>query len=271
MALFRTFTLDGENSADYGLYISGEAVYNAPARAVEMVTIPGRNGALAMDQGYFENIPVSYPAGVFANSQKDFAAKMDAIRNWLGSKHDYVVLTDDYHPEYFRMALFKDGLNAKPVRYNTASQFSIVFECKPQRFLLSGNLPFDLASDYQVLMDENGVDLQNENGIDIEGATVELYTITNPTKFDARPLIRATGSGTIGIGTHLISIFGIKESTDIYIDSDAMEIYTLSGAVAVSAASNVSFNTPDFPVIKPGTQGLTHTMPIEIIPRWWRL
>ena len=39
----------GVNSADYGIYITGEAVYNAPERDVEFVEVPGRNGALTLD------------------------------------------------------------------------------------------------------------------------------------------------------------------------------------------------------------------------------
>ena len=44
----------GVDSSDYGIYISGTGTYNAPERAVEFVTVPGRNGAIAMDQGRYE-------------------------------------------------------------------------------------------------------------------------------------------------------------------------------------------------------------------------
>ena len=54
--IFKRLYFDGQSSGTYGVYITGEAVYNAPARDVEMVTIPGRNGQLALDKGRFENI-----------------------------------------------------------------------------------------------------------------------------------------------------------------------------------------------------------------------
>lgn len=271
MALFRTFTLDGENSADYGLYISGTGVYDAPERAIEMVTIPGRNGALAMDQGYFENIEVTYPAGIFADSQEDFADKMDAIRNWLGTKHSYVALTDDYHPDYFRMAVYKAGLTAKPVRYNTASQFNITFECKPQRFLLSGEELWTRAGTYKTLTDENDVILTDENGNELEAGTSGSNTIVNPTNFDSKPLIIVTGPGTVGIGSFSITVAGIAYGTEVYIDCETMEIYTLSGGVPASAADKVSFNTTAFPVLKPGSNGVSGTAAFQIIPKWWRI
>lgn len=271
MALFKTFTLDGENSADYGLYISGDAVYDAPERNLELVDIPGRNGALAIDQGRFENIEVTYPAGIFADNQQDFAEKVDAARNWLGSKHYYVTLTDDYHPEYYRMALFRSGLSVSPVAYNRAGSFQIKFECKPQRFLVSGDDPWEQAGNYQTLTDENSVDLQNESGVDIEGATTEIYTITNPTPWESKPLIIATGSGDIGIGNQSITVSGVSEGVNVYIDCDSMEIYRMTGSVPVNMSAYVAFGRNDFPTLAAGVNAITHTMPIQIIPRWWRL
>ena len=45
MAMMQSITFGGVNSADYGIYIGGEGVFNAPKREVEMIEIPGRNGA----------------------------------------------------------------------------------------------------------------------------------------------------------------------------------------------------------------------------------
>lgn len=271
MALFRTFKLDGVSSGNYGLYISGAGVYNAPERKMSLYAIPGKNGSLAIDEGAFGNIEVEYPAAIVSDSQEDFAEKLIAARNWLASKHYYVRLEDDYHPDEYRQAIFKDGLDVGPVVYNHAGSFKIVFNCKPQRFLTSGEDPWVEATDYTALMDEDSVNLQDENGDDIEGAVTLNTTITNPTAWAARPLIRATGSGTISIGSQTITIGGISESTNIYIDCESMEIYTLSGSTPVSAAKYVSFSGNSFPVINPGSNAIVHTMPIQIIPRWWRL
>lgn len=147
MALFKDFTFDGENSKDYGVYISGDAVYDAPERAMDMVQIPGRNGALALDNGYYKNIDVTYPAGCFAADQADFAAKLSRIRNMLASRHRYCRLEDAYHPDYFRMALYKSGLDVAPVARNKAGRFNIIFDAKPQRFLKSGEVVQELDAD----------------------------------------------------------------------------------------------------------------------------
>lgn len=272
MAIFKSLTFDGINSLDYGVYISGEAVYNAPERAVDMVVIPGKNGALAIDQGRFENIEVTYPAGCFADNQYDFAQKIAAFRNVLASRFSYKRLSDEYNTDEYRMALYRSGLEADAVAHHQAGEFEITFDCKPQRFLIDGEQPYNFVSNYQELLDENSVQLANENGVDIEGGITLSDNIENPTLFPSKPLIKATGSGNIGIGDQLISIMDIDNGTMIYIDCESMEIYTSAGGIITGASSHVSFNGNDFPELPVGTTGLTYTTEaIEIIPRWWRI
>ena len=40
----------GVDTKNYGVVIDGEAVFDAPERDVEVVTIPGRNGTLQIDR-----------------------------------------------------------------------------------------------------------------------------------------------------------------------------------------------------------------------------
>lgn len=272
MAIFNSLIFDGINSLSNGVYITGEAVYNAPERAVDMVNIPGKNGALAIDQGRFENIEVTYPAGCFAKTQAEFAEKIRKIRNVLASRYNYVRLEDTYHPDEYRLALYKSGLEVDPAGYSRAGEFDITFECKPQRFLKSGETAYDFVTSYQGLTDENSVQLQNEKGVDIEGGVGFSNNMINPTEFEAKPLVHVVGPGTVNLGSQQIIISGISKTTNLYIDCETMEIYTKSGSIISGASSFVSFNTPDFPVIPKGTTGFTYTMDIaEIIPRWWRI
>ena len=104
-AIYKTLTFDGKSSAGYGVYITGQAVYNAPEREVEMITIPGRNGSFAFDKGRFENITVTYPAGIFADTESDFSEAISDFRNFLCSRSGYVRLQDDYNPNEYRMAV----------------------------------------------------------------------------------------------------------------------------------------------------------------------
>lgn len=177
-AIYKSLIFDGESSRNYGVYITGEAVYNAPERDVEMVSIPGRNGAFALDNGRFENIEVSYPAGIFADNETDFAEAISDFRNFLCSRKGYVRLTDEYNPGEYRMAIYKSGLEVDPAQLK-AGEFEIVFDCKPQRFLTSG---------------------------ETARAVVDGQTLTNPTLFPASPLIKCKGYGGISFGGDTITI-----------------------------------------------------------------
>lgn len=169
---FKSFTFDGENSRNYGVYITGQGVFNAPERNVEMIEIPNRNGAYALDKGNFNNIEVTYPAGIFADTEADFAQAVSDLRNFLCSRVGYVRLEDDYNTGEYRMAIYKSGLEVSHDML-IVGEFDIVFECKPQRFLKSGETATAITSG---------------------------GTITNPTLFDARPQLQVKGYGTIKLG-----------------------------------------------------------------------
>ena len=174
-----SITFGNINSADYGIYISGEGVFDAPKRAVEMVNVPGRSGAIALDQGYYENITVTYPAHNYEPDMADFKQALSDFRNALASQVGYQRLSDTFHPDEYRMAVFDEGLDINPIKYNTASQFDIKFDCKPQRYLTSG-----------------------ETEITVESGD----TLTNPTQYASSPLLMVEGYGTIGFNGYEVEL-----------------------------------------------------------------
>lgn len=177
-AIFKALTFNGESSRNYGVYITGSGVFNAPARDVEMITIAGRNGSFPLDHGRFENIEVTYPAGVFADNEEDFADAISEFRNMLCSAKGYCRLEDGYNPDEYRLAIYKSGLEVEPAMLK-AGEFEITFECKPQRFLKSGET--------DVTMTSGG-------------------TITNPTRFDSSPLLMVKGNGLIAFNGYEIDV-----------------------------------------------------------------
>lgn len=181
--MYKSLVFDGEDSRDYGVYISGQAVFDAPERDVEMITIPGRNGEFALDQGRFNNITVSYPAGIFADTDENFAKAVSDFRNFVCSRKGYCRLADDYNPDEYRLAIYKNGIEVKPALLK-AGQFNIDFDCKPQRFLTSGETAQTI------------------------GASGD--SIINPTLFDAKPLLEVTGYGKIGIGDETLEVEQIE-------------------------------------------------------------
>lgn len=177
-AMFKSFEFDGTDSRNFGVYITGAAVYDAPEREVEMISIPNRNGAFALDKGRFENIEITYPAGIYADTEADFAEAISDLRNFLCSKRGYCRLTDEYNPNEYRMAIYKSGLEVEPALLK-AGEFEITFECMPQRFLLSGEGKITLTSG---------------------------QTVTNPTLFPSKPMLEVSGYGDININNDAISV-----------------------------------------------------------------
>ena len=171
MAVMQNSILFGEvDSADYGIYISGEGVFDAPKRSIEMVSVPGRNGDIVIDNGYYENIEVTYPSFNYEPDLASFRLALAQFRNALVSQTGYQRLSDTFHPDEYRMAIYSAGLEVDPIKYNTAAKFDIKFDCKPQRYLVSGEDPVEVTS---------GQDL------------------VNPTLYDAEPLLAVEGHGAI--------------------------------------------------------------------------
>lgn len=228
-AIYKSLIFDGEDSRDYGVYITGQAVFNAPEREVKMITIPARNGLLALDQGRFENIEVTYPAGIFADSDADFAQAISDFRNFLCSRKGYCRLTDDYNPDEYRMAIYKEGLDVKLSELK-AGEFNITFNCKPQRFLTSGETAVTIASG---------------------------NTITNPTLFESSPMLEVTGYGSVGINGETVTVNNVVlGETQI---SNAKQNQSLPTSVHLVAGS---LNSGDL-IYQKDTQGIRVTLTIQ--------
>lgn len=231
------FTLNGVDSRDFGVYISGEGTFSSPSREYNMVPIPGRNGDLVGIERRFENLELKYPAFIYAN----FDANIRDFRNYLLSLVGYHILIDTYHPDEFRMALYDNEFEPKVVKKNDAGSFDIVFNCKPQRYLLSGETVTTLTAD---------------------------GSITNPTLFNSQPLLRVYGTGQLGVNSDTITI----SAADTYTDIDCEMMDCFKGLV--NKNKFVSFTSYKFPEFVPGVNNIslgTGITQVDITPRWWRI
>lgn len=234
---YQYLIFDGKSSGDFGVWISGGGTFNAPARDMSMVSVPGRNGDLAFDNGRFNNISVTYPAFI----SKRFQPRIDDFRAWICSKHQYCRLEDTYHPDEFRMGIYKGGLSVSPTARNLAGTFNLTFDCKPQRFLKSG--------EQKVAFSASG-------------------SIYNPTDYDAKPLVRCYGtSGTLTLNGVSMTVTGCSSYVDI--DCELMECYEGT----TSRNSTTTLTDGEFPVLSPGSNAVSFSgfTSVAISPRWWRL
>lgn len=237
MIPYQFFTFDGKSSGDFGVWISGTGTFNAPTRDIDMISVPGRNGDLTFDNGRFANITVKYPAFI----SRRFKPRVDDFRAWLCSHYAYARLEDTYHPDEFRLALYKDGLSVETFGRNTSGQFDITFTCKPQRFLKSG---------------EQAVSYMTSG------------TIYNPTFYQARPLVRCYGtSGTVTVNGTPVKVTGCAAYADI--DCELMEVY--EGTASRNGMTTLT--NGEFPVLDPGENAISFSgwSKVEIIPRWWQI
>lgn len=222
--MMQFLTYAGKSSQEFGVRISGEATFDAPARKFNEVSVPGRNGTLLFDEDAFENITVKYPAYIV----NDMPTRVRDFANYMASFAGYQRIEDTYAPEIYRLGQYSGGITVKTSGYmNRHGQFDISFNCKPQRFLKAGEIPQTFT----------------ENG-----------GIFNSTLYPSKPLLRVYGSGagTVGLGSYLISISQIDEYVDI--DCELMDAY--KGTANCNA--NVSFNADDFKMV-PGYNGVSFT------------
>lgn len=179
MAIAHNLVFGNVSARDYGIFISGEGAYDAPVRNVEFVTVPGRNGAIPIDKGSYDNITIEYPAFTFALTQTEFRKKLTDFKNAIMSQVGYQRLVDTYHPDEYRMAIYCEGLEVDPIYYSRAGSFTLKFTCKPQRYLISGEAEIEVS-----------------NG----------DVVNNPTLFDASPLLMIDGYGTVSFNGYEIEI-----------------------------------------------------------------
>ena len=149
---------DGRRFSDFNVIVSGEDTWAQPTRRVTKSPIPGRHGDMIVEAGEFENVNISYPAGIMHDFD-DYNNGWEAFSQFLTRRSDaYYRLEDEYHPLYYRMARFVPGIIPKVGTLNRSGQFTVTFDCKPQKWLKSGETEIVINSQISDLEIENATD-----------------------------------------------------------------------------------------------------------------
>lgn len=258
------FILDGVDSREFGIFLGGQGTFGAPSKAYNYHNIPGRNGALIGTEKRFNNIEVTYPALIY----KDFKQNISDFRNFLLSRDGYVRLEDTFNRDEYRLASYSDAFELEVTKRNDAGKFDITFNCKPQRWLASGEIKSEATSS---------------------------MTLTNPTLFRSKPLVRVYGYGYLffpappGFNRTLtVEISDYSALNLSYIDIDCETMRAYNGDTLLNSYVNVYVELDghgnrdygvDYPTLPPGTLTVSkwsgvsfdHITKFEIIPRWWKL
>lgn len=272
--------VDNVDLATYGVYISGGGTFSAPEKEYTWLQVPNRNGDVLGYNRRLLNIKVTYDCFICTN----FDTNIANLRSFLLSRNGFVRISDDYHTGEFRKGVYEGPFEPTITKTLDAGSFTLSFVCQPQRWLTSG----DTA---------------------ITGTTT-AKKITNPTRFNAQPLIKlANGSYNVngkfamrktnsnfGYGGDLIiEVLSTYGYHDIYIDAETMNAYaytTIVGFDPMQTPVNeyVSFQyeeywyghgfetryAADAPILYPGDNYVkvlddSNIATFEITPRWWEV
>lgn len=250
---------------DYGIVVQTFPSYEYPENVYEIIHIDGKNGDFVLDKNSFKNVERTYYLAAAVNLGSTFTKNANKLISGFKSVKGYARLEDSYEPEYFRLAMFRESGEVKNI-YNEAYTVEAVFDCKPQRFLKSGEMvkeyPYPLSGD--------------------------VIIIINPTKFISEPLIEFEIDASSVIGDNVILELEhlengeIKNTTDVLIDKnvssgviDSELQDCLNYDSGISYINNDIELTHGFPKLYPGKNFIhvnsTGVVRINITPRWWTL
>lgn len=235
--LNETFYLDGVDARSIGIQLQELIEFSETKPVVEIQSIPGRNGDLMFYTGSYENR--SATASCFC-LQKDVEKAISAAGRFFMGKKGYRRLETSDDPDHYWLARVENSPQIA-MRVRTLAPFDIDFDCKPQRFVKSG--------ESSILFSENGV-IFNQYG------QTALPFIT----------LYGQGAGQLTIGDCVVDVKSLEGV--LYLDSDTQNAYNDNGN------QNMNVNAPTFPVLLDGeniVQFSGDIEKIEIVPRWWEL
>ena len=235
--LNETFYLDGIDARSAGIQLQAPIEFSEAVPVVEAQTIPGRNGDLIWETGSYENRGAS--ASCFC-LQKNVEKAVSSAGRFLMGKKGYRRLETSDDPDHYWMAMVENSPQIA-MRLRTLAPFEIGFDCKPQRFLKSG---------------ENAIIFQEDGSLFNQYGQIALPFIT----------LYGKGAGLLTIGNCIVEVKGLDGV--LYLDSETQNAYNNNGN------QNLNINAPTFPVLDDGEINIAFTggiERIEIIPRWWEL
>lgn len=234
------FYFAGRCSREFGLVIENCPVYQSAKKRIEKIYVPGRNGELVFDTGAYENTSQEYEVW-FKGNQSGLTEIAKKISSWLLCQKGYQLLEDDYDTEIYRQAIYEGPVEIANWLLKRG-RATIHFQCKPQRFLKTGNEAI------------------------IVTAPQTLYNPYMPTL----PLLKVygKGSGAVVVGNTTVTIENISEF--IILDSEVQNAYKGTQ----NQNNKIRLSNYQFPKLQTGENKIAFSggiTKIEIIPRWWLL
>lgn len=135
------FIFNGKKSSDFDVWASGLNIFHSPERRIERIQVPGRNGELLIEDGSFENTELLFKDCFIP---RHFSENFTNLSNYLNRQKGYQRLELSWLPDEYRLAAFHGDIEASMKNWDGMGKFDLAFNCKPQRFLKSGEEPITL-------------------------------------------------------------------------------------------------------------------------------
>lgn len=234
----KQLTFGGKSLTDFDTFFDGSQLFITPQKSVEKVSVIGRNGDLIIDNNRFENVTIPVNCFIRTNFQENYAGLM----NYLLSRKGYQKLETSNEPDIYRMAQFVASIEPNTGAWNNSGQFTLEFDCKPEKWLKSGEIE-----------------------VSVIAGTGDI-TLFNPTNFIAKPLIHVKGGGAFTVNGYSYSV-NQTATQWATIDCENMDVYRGS----TNLNPYYTYVTKEFPELNPGANVLRlgNAGEIKITPRWW--
>lgn len=230
---------NGHSSDEYFCHIEHKPEIPVPEAKYEEYEVPGRNGKLHADLGYYDNITVTYQ--LYFHGKNPTAEDARTVKKWLAGTPGAHQLSDGYDPSFFYFATAKPGSISNIL--NKYGRLSVDFDCDPRHFLVSG---------YQAAALENG------------------QTLLNPLDQVALPYLEITGNGAEGRVVVNGVEFAAMPPADrvLYADCENWDAYVTGGTNANTLVGGT------WPTLRPGENTISWSggvTGVTLTPRWWTL
>ena len=226
-------TINQKPLSDYGVYFDYSEGFKTPEREYNAYSVIGRNGDLLISKERYKNNHIELECYIESNFVQNYAN----LINYLHTLDGYCRLEVSNEPDVYMMACLEGEIEPKAYN-NDFGEFTLKFNCKPQKYLKSGEIAIPITTN----------------------------TLYNSTSQIAKPLIEVAGTGTINFNSSILVLANNTSTT--FIDCEIQDCY--EGIINRNPDLTI---TGAFPVLAIGENSISATgfSSVKLYPRWWRL
>ena len=226
------FKFKGKRSDDMHLTIENKLNFTSSERDIDFITIPGRNGMLAIDNKRYTQVQRSIPCILNLPSGMNVEHVATNINNWLNVDHQFHDFEWIGDPDFVYKAMFHQRFTLNRMIENYG-RVVLNFTMHPIKYLKTGLVERTISSG---------------------------TNIYNPLSLPSKPIIKIVGQGDINLRINDQEIILRRvEMGGVLIDSENQTITTLDG----NRSQVQSLHSYPFPVLEVGANVIEFEVDLE--------